>query len=100
MKLGKIPDNSKYITNREFKKMTAENFQARLKQTDLVNKTHFHDKRISFNKQITSNKTKTVEVQKKLNSLIAKGYNFFLGKIYFTSNDGSQKTFVKQHLIL
>ena len=43
MKLGKIPDNSKYITNREFKKMTGESFPARLKQTDLVNKTHFHD---------------------------------------------------------
>ena len=32
--------------------------------------------------QITSNKTKHLEVQKKLNSLITKDYNFFLGRIY------------------
>ena len=43
-----------------------------------------------------SNKTKLLEVQKKLNSLITKDYNFFLGRIYFTSNDGSQNTLVYQ----
>ena len=43
-----------------------------------------------------SNKTKHLEVQKKLNSLITKDYNFFLGRIYFTSNDGSQNTLVYQ----
>ena len=32
--------------------------------------------------QITSNKTKHLEVQKKLNSLITKDYSFFLGRIY------------------
>ena len=42
---------------------------------------------------MTSNKTKHLEVQKKLNSLIKKDYNFFLGRTYFTSNDGSQSTF-------
>ena len=31
-------------------------------------------------------------MQKKLNSLIANYYNFFFGRIYFTSNDGSQPT--------
>ena len=35
-------------------------------------------------------------MKKKLNSLTTKGYNFFLGRIYFTSNDGSQNTFVYQ----
>ena len=55
------------------------------------------DKKLtSFNRKITSNKTKYLEVQKKLNSLITKDYNFFLGRIYFTSNDGSQNTFVYQ----
>ena len=34
--------------------------------------------------------------QKKLNSLITKDYNFFLGRIYFISNDGSQNIFVYQ----
>ena len=41
-------------------------------------------------------KRKHLEVQKKLNGLITKDYNFFLGRIYFTSNHGSQNTFVYQ----
>ena len=84
---NKIPDNSKYITTQEFNKLTAENFAAKLKQTDLVNKTDLDNKLTSFSKRITSNKTKQLEVQKKLNSLITKYYNFFLVRIYFTSND-------------
>ena len=49
---------------------------------------------------MTSNKAKHLEVQKKLNSLMTKNYNFFLGRIYFTSNDKSQNTlFINQHLI-
>ena len=90
----KIPDSSKYITTQEFNKLTAENMAARLKQVDLANKTDFDNKLTSFNRWITSNKTKHLEVQKKLNSLITKGYKFFLGRIYFTSNDVSQNTFV------
>ena len=42
------------------------------------------------------NKTKYLEVQKELNSLITKDYIFSLGRIYFTSNSGSQKMFVYQ----
>ena len=43
----------------------------------------------SFNKQITSYKTKHLEVEKKLDSLITKDYNFLLGRIYFPSTDGN-----------
>ena len=93
---NKIPDHSKYITTPEFNKLTAENFAARLKQADLVKKTDFDNNLKSFNQRITSNKTKHLEVQKKLNSLITKDYNFFLGRIYFKINDGSQNTFVYQ----
>ena len=93
---NKILDNSKNITTQEFYKLTAENFAARLKQGDLVNKTDFDNKLTSFNRQITSNKTKHLEVQKKLNSLITKDYNFFLDGTYFTSNDVSKNTFAYQ----
>ena len=93
---NKIPDNSKYITTQEFNKLTAENFKARLKQADLVYITDFDSKLTSFNRRITSNKTKHLEVQKKLDSVITKDYNFFLGRIYFTINDGSENTFVYQ----
>ena len=73
-----------------------KDFAARLKQADLGNKTDFDNKLSSFNKRITSNKTKYLEVQGKLNILITKDYNFFLRRIYFTSNDGSQNTFAYQ----
>ena len=65
---NKIPDHDKYITTPEFNKLTAEHFAARLKQADLGNKTDFNNKVTSFNKRITSNKIKHLEVQKKLNS--------------------------------
>ena len=78
------------------KYLTAENFVARLKQAHLVNKADFDNKLTRFNKRITSNKTKYLEVKKKLNSLATNLYHFFLGRMYFTSNDGSQNIFIYQ----
>ena len=66
---NKIPDHTKYITTPEFHKLTTENFATRLKQANLVSKTDFDIKLISFNRKITLNKTKYLEVQKKLNNL-------------------------------
>ena len=77
----KISDHAKYITTQEFNKLTAENFAATLKQVDLVSKTDFYNKLISFNRKITSNKTKYLEVQKKLNCLKTK--DFFLWENFF-----------------
>ena len=90
-----IPDNSKYITTQTFNKLTTVNFAGRLKQADLVNKTDFNNQLTRFNKQITANKIKHLKVQKKLNSLKTKDYNFFLGRIYFTTNDGSENKLIK-----
>ena len=67
-----------------------------MKQADLVTKTDFDNKRTSFNRKITSNETKYLEVQNKLNSLITNDYNFFLCRMYLTGNDGSQNTFVHE----
>ena len=50
----------------------AENFETRLMQADLVNKTDFDNKLTSLNRRITSNKTKHLEVRNKLNSLITR----------------------------
>ena len=69
-------------------KITAKTFKEKLKQTDLVSKNNFDNKLISFNKRITLNKTKYLEVQKKLNSLKIKDYIFFLGPIFFTIKKG------------
>ena len=60
------------ITTPEFKKLTSENFAARLKQANLasnsdivnfVNKTDFDDKLKNLNKKDTSNKTKHALVE-------------------------------------
>ena len=48
---NKIPNHDKYITTPEFSKLTA---------------TDFDNKLTNFNRKITSNKTKYLEVQKKL----------------------------------
>ena len=87
---NKNSDNSKNITTQEFNELTAENLAARLRQAALVNKTDFDDKIRSFNKRITSNKAKYLEVRKKLNSLTEKKIIIFsYVEFYFTSNDGS-----------
>ena len=61
-----------------------------------MTKTEFYNKLRSSNKRITANKTKHLEVEKKLGSLITKDYNFFLGRIYLTRNDESQNMFAYQ----
>ena len=53
---NKIPDNSKHITTQESNDLTAENYEARLKQADLVNKTDFDNKLTSFNRRTFRNK--------------------------------------------
>ena len=93
---NKIPDHTKYITTPEFNKLPEEKFAERLKQANLVSKTDFDNKLISFDRKVISNKTKDLEVPKKLNILKTKDYNFFLSRICFTSKDGSQKMFVYQ----
>ena len=54
----KIPDHAKYIATPEFNKLAAGNFAARLEQANLVNKTDFDNKLISFNRKITAKKNK------------------------------------------
>ena len=59
---NKISNHDKYITTLEFNKLTQENFTARLKQANLMIKTDFDKKPTSFDRKITSNKTKYLEV--------------------------------------
>ena len=65
-----------------------------------MSKTDLDIKLISLKRKTTSNETKYLEVKKKqqLNSLTTNknNYNFFLDRIYFTSNDGFQNMFVNQ----
>ena len=87
-------------TTQEFNKLTAENFAARLKQANIVSKTDFDNKLISFNRKVTSNKTKYLEVLKKLNSLASKDYNFLFGRRFFQAMmDIKTILFINQPLI-
>ena len=63
---NEILDQTKYITTEEFNKLTAENFTSRSKQANILSKSDFDNKLISFNRKITSNKIKYLGVQKKL----------------------------------
>ena len=61
---NKTPDHSKYIFTPKFNKLTAENFTARLKHTnlptkggiaDFVKKANFDDRLKNINKKVISN---------------------------------------------
>ena len=81
----KITDHNhdKYITTSEFKILTAENFKARLAQTNLVTKTDFDTKLQSLNKKITSNKTKHLLIENELKKLKTFNSSYFRGKSHF-----------------
>ena len=64
-------DHEKYVTTQEANKLTAENFAARLKQTnlksksnisDFLNKVYFDNILENLNKKVTLNKSRHVEV--------------------------------------
>ena len=95
-----------------FNKLASKDFDERLAQANLsskidicnfVKKTDFDDKLKNLSKKVTSNKTTHVlaeneldELSEKVNLLSTKDYSFFVGRLYFTSDDGSQKFFVYQ----
>ena len=103
-----LDHNNKYITTQKFKKFTAEDFAARLKQAnwtakadidDFVEKTDFDYKLKNLNKTFTSNNTKYIEARKKLIDLTKnvkqiseEEYNFLLGIMNFTGDTSYQNS--------
>ena len=70
-------DHNKYITTKEFNKLTSENCDARLARANLESKndtadfvkkkpTDFDHKLKNLNKKVTSNKTKHLQAEKKI----------------------------------
>ena len=59
---SKTSDHDKSITTQERDRLTEKAFTARLAEVNLVNKTNFHNQLISFNRKITSGKTKYLKV--------------------------------------
>ena len=68
-------DHSKYITVREFNKLTADNFATKLSTkddiADFVKETDF-DNKLNINKKVTSKKSKHVLVENELDELSGK----------------------------
>ena len=92
--------------------MAVGNFDVRLKQVilvskkdiaDFVKKTYFDNKLKSISKTVTSNETRHVEVEKKVNDLLGKikllstnEYSLLLCRINITGDDPFQNMFVYQ----
>ena len=94
--------------------MTEDNVAARLAQTklatkddiaDFIKETDFDQKIKNLNKEVTSNKTKYVRVEKKLTELTNKvakiSENWCISRMHFTGDDGYQDFlwFLPQFLI-
>ena len=78
----KITDHNhdKYITTPEFNKLSAEVFNLKLKQADLVTKTDFDGKLRSQNQKKNSNETKHLLVENELKKLKTFNSIYFRGK--------------------
>ena len=77
-----------YITTPEFNKLSAENFDARVKQANLVTKTDFDDKLKSLNQKINSNKTKHLLAEDELKKLKTFDSSYFKSEGHF-DEDGT-----------
>ena len=91
----KVHNHDKYIDISEFNKLAVDVFNAR--KANLITKTDFDAKLLSFNKKITQNKTKILLVESELNKLKTFYSGYFIGKSHF-EEDGTQNNLVFQPL--
>ena len=82
-------NHDKYITTPEFNTLAADVFNARLSRANLVAKANFDAKLSSFNRKITSNKTRHILVEIELKKLKTFDLSYFIGKSHF-EEDGTQ----------
>ena len=76
------------FTTPEFNKLTKENFDSRLAQSDLETKTDFDNKLSNLHRKITANKTKHLLVENESKKLETFESSYFLGKSHF-EDDGT-----------
>ena len=82
-------NHDKYIDTQEFNKLSADVFNARLAQANLITKTEFDSKLSNLNRKITKNKIDHLLVQNELNELKTFDSSYFIGKSHF-EEDGTQ----------
>ena len=82
----------------DFNKLTAHVFNARLAQANLITKIDFDSKLSNLSRKITSNKSRHLLIEDKLNKLKAFDLSYFIDKSHF-DEDGTQNYLVFQPLI-
>ena len=85
------------INTPELNNLADNVFNAKLAQVNLVTKTDFDSKLLSFNRKIISSKTKHKQVENILNKIKIFDLSYFIGKSHF-EKDGVQKYLVFQPL--
>ena len=90
-------NHDKYIDTSGFNELTADAFNVRLAQANLLTKTDFEAKLSSLNQKITKNKSKHLLVENELNKLKTFDSSYFIGKSNF-EEDGTQNYLVFQPL--
>ena len=88
-------NHDKYIIVSEFNNLAAGIFNVGLAQANFLTKTDYNAKLTSFNKKITSNKTKHLIVENELKKLKTFDSSYFIGKSHF-EEDGTQNYLVFQ----
>ena len=76
-------NHDKYIDTEEFNKLTADVFNTKIAQANLMNKTEFDAKLSSLIQKIVKNKTKHLLVKNKLDKLNTFDSSYFIGKSHF-----------------
>ena len=90
-------NHDKYITTPEFNTLTADVFNARLAEANLITKTDFDAKRLSLNRKIISDKFKLLLVENELKRLKTFDSSYVIGKSHF-EEDGTQNYLVFQSM--
>ena len=91
-------NHDKYTDTQEFNKLTADVFNERIAQVDLITKTEFDSRLSKLNRKITANKSKHLLVENELNKLKTFDSSYFIRKSHF-EEDGTQKFLVFQPII-
>ena len=90
-------NHDKYIDTSEFNKLTADAFNVRIAQANLITKADLDAKLSSLNKKFTKNKSKHLLVDNELNKLETFDSSYFICKSHF-EEDETQNYLVFQPL--
>ena len=88
-------NHEKYITTPKFNTLTADAFEARLEQANLVTKTDFENSVPSLDSEIAANKTKNESIENEFKKLKTFDASYFRGKSHI-EEDGTQNYLVFQ----